>query len=77
MDYNTALDIVSNEWGIDKVIIENTLSDIKRKQALSPCANCSQGWGSISSRGYKSCEDSCLTLKYWKKHHNTEYVVND
>lgn len=68
MDYKTALDIVSTSWNIDKVIIENTLSDIKRKQELSPCARCDQGWGSLSSNGYKSCESSCLTLRYWKEH---------
>lgn len=69
MDYTTALDIVANEWGIDKVIIENTLSNIKRRSELSPCARCEHGWGSISSYGYTSCADSCLTLKYWREHH--------
>lgn len=77
MDYNTALDVIATSWNIDKVRIENTLSDIKRRQDLSPCAICNQGWGSLSSKGYKSCADDCLTLKYWKKHHNTEDVVND
>ena len=36
MDYNTALDVIATSWNIDKVIIENTLSDIKRRQDLSP-----------------------------------------
>lgn len=70
MDYNTALDVISKSWNIDKVIIENTLSDVKRKQELSPCAYCAHGWGSLRSNGYKSCEDTCLTLKYWKEHNS-------
>lgn len=68
MDYNTALDIVSALWGIDRVTVENALSDIKRRMKLSPCAICVQGWGSLSSNGYKSCEDDCLTLQYWREH---------
>lgn len=68
MDYNTALEIVSALWGIDKVIVENTLSNIKRRMKLSPCAICEQGWGSITTTGYKSCADDCLTLEYWRKH---------
>ena len=69
MDYNTALDVIATSWNIDKVIIENTLSNIKRRQDLSPCAIGNQGWGSLSSSGYKSCADDCLTLKYWSEHH--------
>lgn len=76
MDYNTALDVIATSWNIDKVIIENTLSNIKRRQKSSPCVSCDHGWGSLSSNGYKSCADSCLTLQYWKEHHNTEDVVN-
>lgn len=76
MDYNTALDVIATSWNIDKVIIENALSTIKRRQELSPCASCDHGWGSLSSNGYKSCADDCLTLKQWKKYHNTEDVVN-
>ena len=71
MDYNTALDVIATSWNIDKVIIENTLSNIKRRQDLSPCASCNQGWGSLSSNGYKSCADTCLTLKYWKEHNTS------
>lgn len=77
MDYNTALEIVSALWGIDKVLIENTLSDIKWRMKLSPCAICAQGWGSITTTGYRSCADDCLTLKQWKKYHNTKDIIND
>ena len=71
MDYNTALDVIATSWNIDKVIIENTLSDIIRRMELSPCANCVQGWGSITTTGYRGCEDDCLTLKYWREHNNS------
>lgn len=68
MDYNTALDIVAQQWGVDKVEVENMIADHKRKLSLPPCARCEQGWGSLNSGGYKGCDDTCLTLKYWKEH---------
>lgn len=69
MDYNTALDICSKQWGVNKVEIENMIADLKRKMAMSPCARCEHGWGSLTSGGYKGCDDTCLTLKYWKEHY--------
>lgn len=45
------------------------IADLKRKMAMSPCARCEHGWGSLTSGGYKGCDDTCLTLKYWKDHY--------
>lgn len=32
-------------------------------QDIHPCRNCNTGWGSISSEGCHSCEETCIRLK--------------
>lgn len=32
-------------------------------QDVHPCRNCDTGWGSISSNGCTSCEETCVRLK--------------
>ena len=34
---------------------------------IHPCKNCGVGWGSISSEGCTSCQDTCVRLKEYNK----------
>lgn len=40
-------------------------------QDIHPCRNCETGWGSISSDGCHSCEETCIRLKEYNKKYNT------
>ena len=36
-------------------------------QDIHPCRNCNTGWGSISSEGCHSCEETCIRLKEYSE----------
>ena len=40
-------------------------------QDIHPCRNCDTGWGSISSEGCHSCEETCVRLKEYNDKYNT------
>lgn len=40
-------------------------------QEIHPCRNCGVGWGSISSEGCTSCEETCVRLKEYNEKYNT------
>jgi hypothetical protein len=40
-------------------------------QDIHPCRNCGVGWGSISSEGCHSCEETCVRLKEYNDKYNT------
>ena len=39
-------------------------------QDIYPCKNCDVGWGSISSEGCHSCEETCVRLKEYNDKYN-------
>ena len=39
-------------------------------QDIHPCRNCDVGWGSISSEGCYSCEETCVRLKEYNDKYN-------
>jgi hypothetical protein len=39
-------------------------------QDIHPCRNCGVGWGSISSEGCHSCEETCVRLKEYNDKYN-------
>ena len=39
-------------------------------QDIHPCRNCDVGWGSISSEGCHSCEETCVRLKEYNDKYN-------
>lgn len=39
-------------------------------QDIHPCKNCDVGWGSISSEGCYSCEETCVRLKEYNDKYN-------
>ena len=39
-------------------------------QDIHPCRNCDVGWGSISSEGCYSCEETCIRLKEYNDKYN-------
>lgn len=34
---------------------------------MNPCRNCETGWGSISTEGYRGCEETCTRLKEYNE----------
>lgn len=38
---------------------------------IHPCRGCDAGWGSISSKGCKSCYDDCERLKQYNEKYRT------
>ena len=34
---------------------------------IHPCRNCDNGWGSMSSEGVETCEETCLRLKQYNE----------
>lgn len=40
-------------------------------QDVHPCRGCDTGWGSISSEGCTSCEETCVRLKEYNEKYNT------
>jgi hypothetical protein len=40
-------------------------------QDIHPCRNCDTGWGSASSEGCHSCEETCVRLKEYNNKYNT------
>lgn len=41
-------------------ILDTAVSD------TCPCNDCEVGWGSLSSEGYKGCEDTCKKFAKWR-----------
>lgn len=39
-------------------------------QDIHPCRNCGTGWGSVSSEGCHSCEETCVRLKEYSDKYN-------
>lgn len=37
---------------------------------IHPCKNCETGWGSISSEGCTSCEETCIRLTEYNEKYN-------
>ena len=58
-------------------IIELTKADKEGRlvvlsiEDIHPCRHCNTGWGSISSEGCQSCEDTCVKLKEYYEKYNT------
>lgn len=40
-------------------------------QDINPCRGCETGWGSISSEGCTSCEETCIRLREYNEKYNT------
>lgn len=46
--------------------LKNKLIDLTN-QDIHPCRDCSTGWGSISSEGCHSCDETCERLKEYNE----------
>lgn len=44
-------------------------------QDIHPCRGCDTGWGSISSEGCTSCEETCVRLKEYNEKYNQEVDI--
>lgn len=58
-------------------IIELTKADKEGRllvlsvEDIHPCRGCNTGWGSISSEGCTSCEETCIRLREYNEKYNT------
>lgn len=51
-----------------KTFINNTINNTLE---IHPCKGCDTGWGSISSKGCKSCHETCIRLKQYNEKYRT------
>ena len=53
---------------------ENLIEDgrliILSIEDVHPCKSCNTGWGSISSEGCTTCEETCVRLKQYNEKYN-------
>lgn len=40
-------------------------------QDIHPCRNCDTGWGTVSSEGCHTCDETCERLKKYNEKYNT------
>lgn len=62
-----------NEWAIDNPRTTTLLmgyevveDEVYNSPTEYPCSTCDHGWGSLSTKGIKSCHETCQELQAWK-----------